>query len=29
MMLALLLFIGAASIYCLVAYYWNKENEND
>ena len=26
-MVALLVFIGAASLYCLVAYYWNKENK--
>ena len=29
MMVALLVFIGAASLYCLVAYYWNEEKEND
>ena len=29
MMIALLVFIGAASLYCLVAYYWNKENEEE
>lgn len=27
MVVALLVFIGAASLYCLVAYYWDEENE--